>query len=233
MKTPRKSASGSRHQPEQTRQAILDAAEREFARRGLAGARTETIACAAGVNKALLYYYFDDKEGLYRAVIERVFAGLRSAIEAALERAPRPSDKILAYAGAHFDYIVGRSRFAPRLIVSRLLHETQSGSERVRKLCAAHLTPIFSRMVRLLAEGVESGEFRPVDPRQFLLSIVAIIVFYFAASPMLKEIGGFDPLSPGRLAARRAAVLDFISTALFRSGPPAARPRRPRQGVRP
>ncbi len=62
---------------EHSREAILNAAVREFAQEGVAGARTDEIAHAAGVNKALLYYYFKDKEGLYGAVLDFTFTGLR------------------------------------------------------------------------------------------------------------------------------------------------------------
>ena len=71
-----KSRFGSRGRPEQSRAAILQAAIREFAREGVAGARTDAIARAAKVNKALLYYYFKDKEALYGAVLDQVFGGL-------------------------------------------------------------------------------------------------------------------------------------------------------------
>src|SRR5579859_4554443 len=96
---------GSRGQPEQTSAAILDAAMREFAHEGLAGARIDAIAREAGVNKALLYYYFRDKESLYGAVLDRVFSGLLRQVSAPLDSSLLPREKLLAYAGAHFDYI--------------------------------------------------------------------------------------------------------------------------------
>src|ERR1700756_2467219 len=68
---------GSRGQPEESRAAILAAAAYEFAEHGIAGARTDTIAHEARVNKALLYYYFKDKETLYGAVLDDPFSGLR------------------------------------------------------------------------------------------------------------------------------------------------------------
>ncbi len=77
---------GSRGRPEESRAAILDAAVREFSREGVAGARTDAIARAARVNKALLYYYFKDKEALYNAVLDQVFGGLLAAIEEVLSR---------------------------------------------------------------------------------------------------------------------------------------------------
>src|SRR6266480_1271749 len=71
---------GSRGQPEESRAAILQAAAHEFAEHGIAGARTDAIAREARVNKALLYYYFKDKETLYGAVLDDAFSGLKSAV---------------------------------------------------------------------------------------------------------------------------------------------------------
>src|ERR1700676_390751 len=96
---------GSRGRPEQSRAAILQAAVREFADQGIAGARTDAIARAAKVNKALLYYYFKDKEALYGAVLDQVFGGLTQSIHEALSRDLPPSQRILAYPGRHFDSI--------------------------------------------------------------------------------------------------------------------------------
>src|SRR6266571_5615053 len=96
---------GTRGQPEQTRATILDAAMSEFAQEGVAGARTEAIARAARVNKALLYYYFKDKETLYGAVLDHVFGGLSERVLEVLSRDLGPKDKYLAYVAAHFDYI--------------------------------------------------------------------------------------------------------------------------------
>ena len=88
---------GSRGRPEESRAAILQAAVVEFSREGVAGARTDAIARAAGVNKALLYYYFKDKERLYAAVLDQVFGGLKRTIDEALRNQLPPREKLLAY----------------------------------------------------------------------------------------------------------------------------------------
>src|SRR5438270_4620285 len=98
--------SGSRGEPEKTRAAILNAALEEFAHEGVTGARTDEIARRAGVNKALLYYYFKDKEGLYAAALDQVFSGLHERVATVLERADLPPrERLLLYAQTHFDYI--------------------------------------------------------------------------------------------------------------------------------
>ena len=68
----------------------------------------------------------------------------------------------------------------------------------------------------MIEEGQAAGDFRPVDPMHFVPSMIAIIVFHFTNAPVLRMVRGIDPLAPELVAARRAAVMDFISAALFR-----------------
>src|ERR1043166_9768340 len=89
---------GSRGEPEKTRAAILKAALEEFSHEGVTGARTDEIARRAGVNKALIYYYFKDKEGLYAAALEQVFSGLHQRIISVLDRTELPPrDRLVQY----------------------------------------------------------------------------------------------------------------------------------------
>src|SRR5260370_16189001 len=89
----------------ETRSAILGAAMHEFAEEGIAGARMEAIAAAAGVNKALLHYYFHDKERLYGEALDHVFATLFQRMDEAHDRDLPSQAEIMAYAAAHFDFI--------------------------------------------------------------------------------------------------------------------------------
>ncbi|HZU21836.1 MAG TPA: TetR/AcrR family transcriptional regulator, partial [Terriglobales bacterium] len=208
--------SGTRGEPEVTRRAILDAAQREFGERGLAGARTEAIARAAGVNKALLYYYFGDKEKLYGAVLDHVFHELSRMICGVLDQPLPPRHKLMAYAGAHFDFMA-RSPLLPQLVHREMMQWGRHASPHVRRIAAEYLRPIFLRIGAMLREGVLSGDFRPVDPRQFTISMVGMIVHYFTAAPIAEAITGEDPFTPKRLAERRTAVMDVIAAALFSS----------------
>src|SRR6266700_7941368 len=118
---------GSRGQPEESRAAILQAAAQEFAEHGIAGARTDAIAREARVNKALLYYYFKDKETLYGAVLDNAFAGLKITVFEVLDGDLPPRKKILAYVGAYFDFIAA-NQFYPRLMHADMMrvHEGKS-----------------------------------------------------------------------------------------------------------
>ncbi len=204
---------GTRGRPEESRAAILNAAVREFAQEGVAGARTDAIARSAGVNKALLYYYFKDKEAIYRAVLDQVFGGVRAAIHDALSQELPPRQKLAAYVCAHFDYIASNPLY-PRIVQAEFLRAGRDPS-RLQRIAKEYFRPVFLEISALLKAGAKSGDFRQVDPLHFIPSMISVIVFYFNTAPIMKLMTGSDPMSPARLAERRAAVLDFISAALF------------------
>jgi TetR/AcrR family transcriptional regulator len=211
---------GTRGRPEESRAAILRAAAEEFAESGIAGARTDAIAREAHVNKALLYYYFKDKETLYGAVLTEAFSGLKSTVFAVLDSDRPPREKIIAYAGTYFDFIASNPLY-PRLMQREMMQARNGASPHLERLIKNFFQPIFGKVSDVIRQGIAAGEFRPVDPAHFVPSMVAIIVFYFSGAPVMKKIVGFNPLTPGRIAERRAAVLDFISAALFQTKPTA------------
>jgi TetR/AcrR family transcriptional regulator len=205
---------GSRGQPEESRAAILQAAAREFAELGIAGARTDAIAREAQVNKALLYYYFKDKETLYGAVLDYAFSGMKAKVFRVLDSDLPPREKIMAYAGEYFDFIASNPIY-PKLMQREMMRAREGSSVHIDRLIKTYFKPIYRRVGELLRQGIAEGEFRKVDPAHFVPSMIAMIVFYFSSAPVMRRIVRFDPLSPRRIAQRRAAVLDFISAALF------------------
>jgi TetR/AcrR family transcriptional regulator len=211
----RSSPAGRR--PETVRR-ICAAAERAFAEQGLAGARTDEIAQAAGVNKALLYYYFHSKDELYAAVLEGLFLQQQAAIAAARQH-PSPlrttspnQQELLGYVNGAIDFVVAHPNF-PRLIQREMMNR----SAQVRHLMRRFWLPVHKRLEAAIRRGIKSGEFRAVDPEHAVLSIIAMTVFYFAAAPVLKDLLGRDTLNARAVAARRKAILDFMEHAVFRS----------------
>jgi TetR/AcrR family transcriptional regulator len=217
---------GSRGQPEESRATILQAAAQEFSKHGIAGARTDAIARAARVNKALLYYYFKDKETLYGAVLDNAFSGMKVTVFQVLDSNLPPREKIMAYVGAYFDFIASNQIY-PKLMQREMMRAREGQSEHIDRLVKTYFQPIYRKVGELLHKGIAEGEFRKVDPVHFVPSMVAMIVFYFSSAPVMQRIVRFNPLAPERIAERRAAVLDFISAALFQpraSGSPGVRP---------
>jgi TetR/AcrR family transcriptional regulator len=199
-----------RHRSAASRAAILSAAERIFAERGLAGARTDAIAADAGVNKALLYYYFKSKDELYEAVIEDHF---REFNRKALEVLSAPGSAravLLRYVSLHFDFISARHRYA-----SLFQQFMAAGGKMPKRFVRKYFMPRSEAFGKLLERGMREGEFRQVDPFHAAVSIVALIVFYFSAAPVLTLLGHSDAFSEAHLKRRKQEVLDFVRHSLF------------------
>jgi TetR/AcrR family transcriptional regulator len=222
---------GTRGQPEESRAAILKAAEKEFAEQGVAGARTDAIARAAKVNKALIYYYFQDKDSLYGAVLDTAFAGLKARVFTALDSDLSPREKLVEYVSVYFDFLATHPLY-PRLMQREMMRVRDGQSTIIDKIVKDSMRPIFGKVAGVLQEGMARGDFRKVDPAHFVPSMVAMIVFYFSSAPVIQRIVRFDPLAPERVAERKAAVLDFITAALFEPKTARAHARSGIQGER-
>lgn len=193
-----------------SRAKILEAAGRIFARDSLEGARTDAIAAEAGVNKALLYYYFKSKESLYEAVIEEHLRTFNEQVLPILN-APGPArEPLLRYVDLHFDFISQRRRHAP--LFQQLM---MKGGKPPERLFREYIAPRAEALRKLLERGMQQGELRPADPMHTAISVAALIVFYFTAAPMLPVMGYADPYAPENLKRRKQEALDFIRHGLF------------------
>ena len=198
--------------PEATQRALLAAATAEFAEKGLAGARVDEIARRAGVNKQLVYHHFGNKEALYRAALEQVYAGIRAA-ERALHLADlAPEAALERLVGFSFDYLLEHPEF-----VALLNDENRRGATHLRAsdgLQAMH-SPLVDLLRETLRRGGEAGIFRAdLDPVQVYISIAALSYFYFSNNSSLSAIFGQALGAARAVAARRRHVIDFTLRAL-------------------
>jgi TetR/AcrR family transcriptional regulator len=198
----------------ETRARILDAALSEFAVHGLAGARTEQIASAAAVNKALLYYYFESKEKLYTATLEMVSGRVRDRSMAVFLRDASPGERLLRAALDHFDRILTQREFQSLMQQEMMrLHKGEEGELPILvKRIFAPLQTMFLSMVR---EGIASGELIEVDWMQMVLSALGGNVFYFLSAPVWRLVIPIEPFDPEVLRARRVSLAQFLGQAIF------------------
>jgi TetR/AcrR family transcriptional regulator len=195
------------------RARIFNAAAEEFATRGLAGARTESIAKAAGVNIALVFYYFHSKEELYSTVLEEMFSRWHDALIAPLRQPGTPEQRMMRYVEAYFDHAAA-SVWKPRLVQQELMHTKHSPT--MKKMLKKYVKPVFAEVTKVLEEGIAGGSFRKgIDVENFIYSVGPLVAQYFSHCAALMEISGKDMLSPERVKARRVAVLDVVSAALL------------------
>ncbi|MGE5325838.1 MAG: TetR/AcrR family transcriptional regulator [Deltaproteobacteria bacterium] len=201
----------AKHRRQNSRETILLAAERVFAGAGLSGARTDAIAAAAGVNKALLYYYFKSKEDLYEAVLEKHFKDFSHRAAEVLARKGSARARLLNFVGMHFDIVSSHARTAqlwPRLMLT--------GGSAVERMMKKYSLPMKNNLIRLIARGIEEGEFRPVDPGHTVISLLSLTNFYFLMAPLFSKLADVDLYSPALLARRRKEILQFVRYSLFR-----------------
>ena len=199
----------------ETRQRILDAAAREFAANGLAGARTEAIAAAAGVNKALLYYYFDSKEKLYMAALEDIAARVRDTTMAMLLAEASPGERILRAALSHFDRILSQQVFQSLMQQEMIrLHKGESGVMPV--IVKKVFEPVMILYRAMVREGIASGELIDTDWMQIHLASLGANVLYFLSAPVWRIVFGEEPMTKEALVGRRKAIVDFLGQAIFK-----------------
>jgi TetR/AcrR family transcriptional regulator len=212
---PQRRSGGTRPQrrdPAGTRNKLLTAARREFADRGLAGARVDDIAARAGVNKQLVYHYFGDKDALYLAVLEWVYEEIREQERKLnLEGLP-PEQAIRKLVASSFDHLAAHPDF-----IVLLNDENRGGAKHVRhlrKLEAMH-SPLVSMVSKILNQGVRAGTFRRgINPVHLYISIAGLSYFFFSNTPTLSAIFGKDLSSPAAKRARRRHVVDLVLQAL-------------------
>lgn len=187
---------------------ILAAARDEFAEYGLGGARVDRIAERAGLNKRLIYYYFEDKEKLFQAVLEQAYRDIREQ-EAQLHLLDlAPATAVRRLIEFTWDYYLAHPEFMT-LLNSANLHKARhlAESRRARELNS----PLIETLAAVLERGRREGSFRGgVDPVQLYVSIAGMAYFYLSNSYTLSAIFGRDLLAPKARSERLSHMTEVI-----------------------
>jgi len=194
--------------PEQTRARILAAAKVEFARVGLGGARVDRIASLAGANKRMLYYYFDSKDGLFRAVLEATYEHIRESEKALHLDEIEPAEAIRRLVAFTWNYYLDHPEFLS-LLNSANLHRAEhlKQSAKVRRMHS----PFVAMIGQILERGRKARVFRDgVDAVQLYISIAALAYFYLANNHTLSAIFGRDLKAKKARDERLAHMTEFV-----------------------
>lgn len=189
--------------------AILSAADVLFCARGYAAVSVRDVAEEAGVNKALVFYYFDSKELLFAEVL----SGYYAAHTALLQRAARESqgplrERVLTLLEAYFDWMGANARY------SRLIQQEVARESEHLPLIQRHLAELLTPIRELLGDRLPATG--PLSPKHFFLSLSGMTTTYFTHAPALGELWGEDPQSDSARAERRAH-LSWVVDALLRA----------------
>jgi AcrR family transcriptional regulator len=200
-----------------TPDAILDAAERLFARQGFAATTIKQIGKEAAVNPALLYYYYDSKETLYRAMLQRILGQLLSRGADAIERATTHTDRIRAFVRAQAQ-LLGEHPHFPQLLVRELVDHQAAHAEQAITTSAAG---VFKRLCDVISAGQAAGAFRAsLEPRFAAISIIAQVAYFAIARPAVGLVLGHGTAGPPPEVAARfyAHAEEFALAALTTEG---------------
>ena len=199
---------------ERSQNDILHAALGEFAQHGLGGARMDRIAERAAVNKRLIYYYFESKERLFLAVLERAYEGIRGE-EAQLNLTlVEPTEAIRRLIAFTWNYYLAHPEFLT-LLNSENLHRARHLKQSA-KVLTLH-SPLIETLTGVLERGRKASLFRAgVDPVQLYISIAGLSYFYLSNRYTLSTIFDRELLGPKARVERLSHMTELVLGYLVR-----------------
>jgi TetR/AcrR family transcriptional regulator len=189
---------------EENERAMLEAAERVFAEQGFAGATTAAIARSAGVPKANLHYYFATKEGLYRAVIERVLNAWLNAASS-FDTSEDPREALSAYICAKMDL----ARAMP--LASRIWSaEIMRGAPIIQDFLDTTLSQWVAKREAAVRRWIAAGKLKPIEPKVLFYMIWATTQQYANAAHEMATLNGGEPLDDAAFERAKRQVIATI-----------------------
>ena len=171
-------------------QAILLVAEREFLTKGFVGARTTSIAEAAGVTHAMLHYYFRTKENIFERILDEKIRQMGDSVLTAAFGDPNLPllERLRNGVERHFDFLVANPDL-PRFIVNEVFSRPER-YDKMRKRIEEITAVLFVDLQRELDDSAAKQQTEPVDARMLMLDIISLNIFLFIAYPIIEPILG-------------------------------------------
>ena len=205
---PRRGDARRKYDPEETKRNILEVATQEFSAMGLTGARVDAIAERTNTTKRMLYYYFESKEGLYQAVLEKVYGDIRALEQDLHVSELDPVEGMRKLVEFTFDYH-DRHRDFVRLITIENIHGAKY-VEQLKTFKNSNASAIHT-IEDLLARGIASGQFRSdVDAIDLHLLISSMCFHRIGNRHTFGTAFGRDPSHPRLRARHRAMIVDAV-----------------------
>ncbi len=197
-----------------TEQKILNAAHKVFILKGMAGARMQEIADEAGINKALLHYYFRSKDKLFDKIFIDAFKLISSGVGQVLEMDVPVLEKLKRFIDVYVDVLIANP-FIPAFVISELNHDP----ERLQKIIVGDMSSNFESFVFQVMQEINRGEFIEINPAHLILNILGMLLFPFIAKPIISTMvmQYLDIDYQTLLVQRKEVVYDFIVHALLKN----------------
>ncbi len=189
-----------------TESEILKAAKRIFQRKGMIGARMQEIADEAGINKAMLHYYYRSKQILFEAVFKKAFSLLAPQLNEVMNSDDSICDKIKNFTHNYISFVI-KHPYLPNFIIQEL----NRNPEFVKDLMNEKHFPTIEKFRNQVNTKVSEGIIRPIKAEQLFINIMALNIFPFIAAPLLKGFVNADDSQYKQLMEeRKTEVADFI-----------------------
>lgn len=189
---------------------ILNAAENVFQKKGMDGARMQEIADEAGINKAMLHYYYRSKQLLFEAVFSNAFSLLAPQLNKVLNDDSSIEDKVKNFTNNYISFI-SKHPYLPNFIIQEL-NRNPKFFEKIQQNAAF---PTLEKFKTQVTEEVEKGILKPIDGEQLFINIISLNIFPFVASPLIKGLLKIDDKGFKQLMERRKTdVSEFIINSI-------------------
>ncbi len=193
-----------------TESQILNAAKSIFQRKGMIGARMQEIADEAGINKAMLHYYYRSKQLLFEAVFKKAFSLLAPQLSEVMNSDDTICDKIRNFTHNYISFVI-KHPYLPNFIIQEL----NRNPEFIQNLMTEKHFPTIDKFRDQVNEKVAEGVLRPIKAEQLFMNIMALNIFPFIAKPLLKSfVNANDAEYKQLMEERKTEVSDFIINAI-------------------
>ena len=193
-----------------TEAQILNAAKQIFQTKGMDGARMQEIADKAGINKALLHYYYRNKQLLFEAVFKNAFSLLAPQLSAVLNDDSSIENKIKNFTSNYVSFII-KHPYLPNFIIQEL----NRNPEFILKLKENKDFPNLEKFKIQLTKDVSDGIIKPISAEQLFINILALNIFPFVAKPLIMAFTNTNNKSYNRLMEnRKTEVSNFIINSI-------------------
>ena len=189
---------------------ILDAAKNVFQKKGMDGARMQEIADAAGINKAMLHYYYRSKQLLFEAVFSNAFSLLAPQLNKILNDDSSIEEKVKNFTHNYISFII-KHPYLPNFIIQEL-NRNPKFFEKIQQNAAF---PTLEKFKNQVNEEVEKGILKPINGEQLFINIISLNIFPFVATPLIKGFLKIDDKGFKQLMEqRKTAVSEFIINSI-------------------
>ena len=195
----------------ETELKIIEAAKDIFIKKGMEGARMQEIADAAGINKALLHYYFRSKEKLFEMIFKYVFSEVLRILFEVIDSDMGIEEKIRGFFDKHISFLK-ENPYLPGFV----MHELARNPDLIVKNATnIKIDTIPHKFAEQVQKGIDNGEIKEINPKHLIVNMMSLSVFPFAAAPLIRTWMQIDENEYGKFLEERKTFLpEFVIASI-------------------